>query len=797
MAERPTPHSICVCALIALHCEENSPLHEDADSESRQSVDAFLQDCLLHDSHPWSDMHCSRLSSFIGDLEAAVGSTIANKFTDWLQVAASSIDALEDLMMSLQRAVQEGSVDTVSANGIFLRQVSLGYDQLSFESVSLLWKDFYNEMEGVTDETITVEPRWPLSPTQMEAALRQECFDMGIRRTVDQSSYEEMEVEIQRVLQHNPELPYAHFLRFLNCVKHGERVGATDALHRYFDYALIYHGLPGQQQQEILQFAAILLAAMHHGFGDTVSSLLATEEAVRVAQQSKDAACVAFALGWLYSNNSTADAGSGGGKDEAGELLQRCVQRAMEGNLRPLAAGANLSLARHSLAGGRDGRRTAATAWSHLQDASTDPPTTDASNRLDRPTHMTHFQSGDEAMEVLARQRLVAAGIWDSFGLVALSGLSAQIALHCHADQILSRDVVTAIQNIARVSLFGSTSVVCVPDADDNLLASHLESTVGTSGKPPHDCIYANALAKLVGLRELLGLPVQGVFCQEIAMVLHEWAVRRGELAHAEALGVVLQSNLHPRVPNLAEVRIDVYSQKCLRLSRQGRWDESKALAKSLIGECKAHGLRMHHARLLLQLAMIHLESCPELFTSALPPLLECLTMADDFDADGLHAAALSILAQVHLRMRKPKRAIAVLQASLPTILQQEHIWIQAEAYLTLAKCYLQRAKDEATDKTPTKLLRLAARELSCSEELFRQCQDCYRLREVYYLQARVYNSLPQSQTRRDDASENFVRVSRHLTECNKPVVDDFVNSLVNSNILENLVSRSIPVAAA
>jgi hypothetical protein len=345
------------------------------------------------------------------------------------------------------------------------------------------------------------------------------------------------------------------------------------------------------------------------------------------------------------------------------------------------------------------------------------------------------------------------------------------------------------------VSMFGSTSVVCVPDTDGNLLANHLEM-VERSGKPPHDCIYANALSKLVGLRDLLGLPVQGVFCQEIAMVLHEWAVRRGELAHAEALGIVLQSNLHPRVPNLAEVRIDVYSQKCLRLSRQGRWDESKVLAKSLVEECKTHGLRMQHARLLLQLAMIHLESCPEQFTSALPPLLECLTMTDDFDADGLHAAALSILAQVHLRMRKPKRAIAVLQASLPTILQQEHVWIQAEAYLTLAKCYLQRAKDEATDKTPTKLLRLAARELSSSAELFQQCQDCYRLREVYYLQARVYNTVPQSQKLRDDASEHFVRVSRHLTKCNKPVVDDFVNSLTNSSILEKLVSRSIPITA-
>lgn len=562
-----------------------------------------------------------------------------------------------------------------------------------------------------------------------------------------------------------------------------------DALHSYFDYALIQG-----QQQEILQFAAILMAAMHHGFGDTATSLLATQEAVRIAQQSKDAACVAFALGWLYSNASATNTGGDG--NEAESLIRRCVQRAMEGNLRPLAAGASLSLAQHSL--GASGSH-AESAWTHLQDASTDPPsaTADAPNRLDRPTHMTNFESGDEAMLVLGRQRLVAAGVWDSFGLTALSAVSAKIALHCHAEHMLSRDVVTAIQNIARVALFGCESVVCLPNADANALEAYLESSVVPTPKP-RGCIYAKALERLVGLRSILDLPVHGVFCHEIALVLHEWAVRRGELAHADALGIVLQSYLHPRIPNLTEVRLDVYSQKCLRLSRQGRWADAKALLKELITESKKHGLRLHRARLLMQLAMIHLESCPDEFTAALPPLLECLTLTDECHADGLHASALSILAQVHYRMRRPKRAIVVLQAALPTILQQEHVWLQAEAYLTLSKCYLQRAKEESTkkDKTPTKLLQRAVRELAVCEKLFQQCQDCTRLREVYYLQARVFDSLPSSEALRDDASGRFVAVSSHLATCNEPVVDDFVNKLTSYSELEKLASRSVPAVS-
>lgn len=232
MAERPTPHSIAVCALIALHCEEHSPLYDNTDDESRLTVDAFLQDCLLRlnhqhlsgsSSHAWSNLHAPSLVQFLTDLGDAVGADIADKFTDWLTVAASSIDSLQDLIMSLQRDVQEGSVDAVSAAGVYIRQVCLGYDQLSFESVSLLWKDLKKEMD-CRDTPDEFQPAWPLSPSQMEAALRQECLDFGMRRTGQDETFAAKEAEIQHVLEHNPELPFVHFLSFLNCVKHGERV---------------------------------------------------------------------------------------------------------------------------------------------------------------------------------------------------------------------------------------------------------------------------------------------------------------------------------------------------------------------------------------------------------------------------------------------------------------------------------------------------------------------------------------------------------------------------------------------
>lgn len=57
-------------------------------------------------------------------------------------------------------------------------------------------------------------------------------YDLG------RKSYEETEAEVQQLLRDHPDLPRAHFLRYLNSSHHGEFTGALDAVHRYFDYSM-------------------------------------------------------------------------------------------------------------------------------------------------------------------------------------------------------------------------------------------------------------------------------------------------------------------------------------------------------------------------------------------------------------------------------------------------------------------------------------------------------------------------------------------------------------------------------
>lgn len=766
MADRPTPHSIAVCALIALHSDPSSPLHDmEFNPHEQNGLITFLEESVFGNRSSTN----AGLTPWLRQVRRRVSEEVSELVIDTLTMACESVDALVDLMESLRVAIKEGLIDALSAHGVFLRQTCLGFEELSFESVTLLWQDLKDRISQVdlleeeSKEEDTAKATWPLSTDQMERLLRQDCLNLEDGTASAEKSFESIELEIRKILEKEPELPVAYFLRYLNCLRHGERVGALDALHQYFDHAMVQHTSP----KDILQFSAILLAITHSSFGDQGLALMATEEAVRVAQQSKDAACVAFALGWLFENN-------GHGTAERRELLKRCVTRASQGRLRPLIAGGNLALAKHHV---EEDRRTPAAAWASLMKVTAEQAADNLPN-LDRPTYLSQLPK--ESMEGMARQRLVSAGIWDAFGLPALSGLSSVVALNCPED-LSSQDISMAIQNLSRLAMYGSPSSV--------LSTAKFDLRPVTNA---NDCIYARAIAMSMQLRERFGLS-GGSFddqcLHDIALVLHEWAVNRGELDDARALGVVLESYLHPGLDNYDQFMVDIYMQKCLLLSREGRWEKAREVATRLVKQCETKGLKNSHARILVQMAIIQLESNPKEFMSALPPLLEALSICERCEMHGLHAASLSILARVFLRLHNPKRSLAILKAIIPTLLQREHIWFQAEAFLTQAKCNLQLVCS-GKPTTSKRVMQAALTALEKCEVLFTRCQDFYRLREVSYLQARVSSQLGKV-SERESASKRFTDICGHLG-CRKIAPTTILDALNDPFELYKLVQRTV-----
>jgi len=853
MAQRPNPKSIGICALIALYSDPNSRLHELEDVEgstnaaSDNRVALFLDESVLgvNDTNDNHIVNCGideegddgktgaahAFTAWIFCVKRRLGTQAAELLVETLSLASESVDALMDLFESLKEAIHEGLVDSTSLHGLYLRQFCLGFDELSFESAILLWqalkervvilqREGFDEKMKVKDGTAasaenndSVVWSWPLSTEQMQSILREDCLGFeknqgtGNFRNDDkfrtdaskraQPSFEEMEVYIRKMLKNDPKLPAAHFLRYLNCLRHGERAGALDALHEYFDHSMVKRNVENNRSmlngvgsvrssKDILQFSAILLAMTHSSFGDSNLALLATEEAVRVAQQSKDAACVAFALGWLYEHH-------GQGTAERRELLRRCASRASQGQLRPLVAGAQLTLAKHVLRGGSStevntraqattmttaGERSGSsnqeggwtTYWNHLQEVIAEP-STDSSGALDRPTYLS--QNPNEVLENMALQRLVSAGLWDSLGMPALGKWASKTALN-QEDRLSYGDLIAAIQNISRSAFYGSPPIIGAKIAN-----FRQEQEITSDQAAQHTtCSYARAVSAMLQLRtelRLEGNDLEEPILHSLFLTFHEWAINRGDLDDATALQTMLDSYLHPALQNGDQLYADIRMQKYLYYCRTKNWTRAKEVGTSLIRFCEKNGLLKNQVKMLIQMAITELEADRLQSTTALSPILEALAMCEKWEMHGLHAVAMSILAQIFLRLQNPKRAIAILDATLPSLIQREHIWYQAEAYLTLSKAHLKldatkgevnaASKITQTRTTGRKRFEDALYWLNRSMHLFEECHDRHRLREVCFLKAQIYSSL-SNEKNRDAMSEKFIKLG-NARRCN------------------------------
>ncbi|KAG7362789.1 anaphase-promoting complex subunit 5-domain containing protein [Nitzschia inconspicua] len=839
MAERPNPFSIGVCALIALHSDPNSSLQDL--KVPRRTISTFLEETVRDNGIGQTPQRnhddVLSLEQWMAIIDDHMGCMVAEIIMNLLHMAAESVDALVDLFDSLSLALQQGLVDPTSVHGMYLRKVRLGFDELSFEAVTMLWRALKERVNAIQDKMhrqyqeededenqatfdFPKEWTWPLSTEQLQEILRQECLyyeldqensnpDVGNgkrRPPRARHTFEQMEVHIRKMLNKDPALPAAYFLRYLNCLRNGERVGALDALHQYFDNTLV-HQSNGKSGQEILQFSAILLAMTHSSFGDSELALMATEEAVRVAQQSKDAACVAFALGWLFEYQ-------GQGTTERRQLLQRCASNANERQLRPLVAGAHLSLARHVLevnsSGNRDivcrggdscklpvtslngglpvfnttynGSSLWQASWAHLQEVTSEPMTDQRMS--DRPTFL--YVDPKDTARATSLEHLVAAGTWNEIGLPDMSQAASMAALQS-SESLSYDDVVTAIHNLSRVTLYGT--FVGNNDKQLGILPS---------------CTFARSIHTILSLRVEFGLEqnnLEDTLLQSIALTLHEWAICRGDLEDARALQGMLDSHLHQGLDNVDQLYFDVQMQKCFYFSRTQNWEKAQNMAKSLLLFSRNTGPLSNQIRVLLVMAMMRLESDPMQCTSALTPLLEALAVADELEMHGLHAVGMSILAKIFLRLQNPSRAVAILNGVLPTLSQKEHIRFQAEAFLTLAKAHLKisasTTKDAKNTDENTPSLKYSQTQqygkalfaLERSSNLFKEAQDIFRLRECLFLQANVYSILGDLD-QREKLSEEFLQLCRRQAGGGKRM--SILDALKDPAELQRLVERSM-----
>ncbi|KAL3760597.1 hypothetical protein ACHAWU_008559 [Discostella pseudostelligera] len=631
------------------------------------------------------------------------------------------------------------------------------------------------------------------------------------------------------------------------------------------------------KESNVMQYAAILLAQTYYRFGYARLSLQATEEAIRVAQQSGDEECVCFANAWsaLVSSSLGGNGGVGANTDcgigerrsgtsvyasvggiegsgvlqhggysrplvplhaslnsrrrrrEEEALLRRCRARASERGLSLLAASTSLEMAR-LLAyrrhhgdddgegadglGGSSGREddspfgcVASSAWDSVQAAGrmfvvgSGGPSPSSTGR----GIIGHRQSGatmslafgqpaptdiydmtpTEATSILRQQNIAIAGLWESTGHISLSALSSSAALHETSGRWL--DSIVWDERGNRLSSLALNRVLSSNLNGPGLVAGTKKGNGIEESRLDHQH-FGQAYATILKSVASLGNAELLLKSSVATSTLHEWSVRSYDLSLAQGMNILLANRAAFPCPHTAaggggtlpavESTLEFLTQSS-HLSRQrGEFDKAKAFTRRACWLANQHGLLFHLGSNLLQLSLIELD-CACTATSApersLPPLLECLELSEQFSMDPLRALALSTLSKVMLCMGGGyRKARALLRASFPLVMQHGHVWFQGEAFLTLAKCYLAEATARenpnsvrAKNSTTLNLRKSALFELKRSADKFELIEDIQRLREVFYLRARVYQLLPNSRKERDDAANIFARLTVAMRE--------------------------------
>jgi Anaphase-promoting complex subunit 5 len=572
---------------------------------------------------------------------------------------------------------------------------------------------------------------------------------------------------------------------------------------------------------DILQYASILQAMMHTSFQEVHHLHHAIDEAIRVTQQqpptpptlqqqpsvpattnaantnngansSSNTVTTAtlFAMAWLaivqqyitnrhdedntYQNTSC-------NTSSTIVLLQRCIDQCRKICLDPkfnTTTQASL-LSIHLMMGIHFVHASLTNSWISHDRAITfytmDPsskkkssmnhtsPTT-SKQLYDRTIHTVHLDNESIATNVLIPQKRIASMIYYAYQEITLSISTSIEILHYylyrHPSTVTNDDmIVSAIRNVSILSsTMGSTLIGKKWIVEELQLGEDKLDTSSSS------CIYEQAIRSYIILCDTYHVSIDNQINSSIRVdlfyLLHEWAVRRNDFDHANAIMTLLENyNTNQSLQTNDTSTMMMLHQRVLSLSRQGQYDTVKQMLHKTITQCKnaiGSGQQQQQYRdltwALLQLCRTYILECNaksnhQQYTNALEPLLECLSLSKQQTIDGLYTEGLLVLSNIHLFMGQYHRTSFILRMILPTLHRSHHVSVQAEAYLLLAKCRMKQASvctndDPKQIQRRYKLLHASIDELYRSRRLYERCHDCQQLQEVHYLLAHVYHHL-------------------------------------------------------
>lgn len=632
---------------------------------------------------------------------------------------------------------------------------------------------------------------------QVEVFLKEQAglLEKGVGRMPK----EELDANLTQLEKLAPDMVRAHHLRYLNHLQQSDYPATMDNLHRYFDYSAGMGGVSAggaSCDSSVGRFQAGLLSlgSMHAHFGHVDQAMQALNEAVRIAQQYNDDACLAHALAALchmlfdvgaasetYAKGESAglrDVGTGpslGIQQQLLLLLRRCLRRALELKLPQLVAFSRLALAKFDLKhvrrfsslgglenGGQLGTsplevcRALRLSSYLLGDSISNgmsPHTGMSGNHATMNQQRGNNMNGNQPLSA-AGNMAGGGGAWTSLTrrLGRTSDTIVKLAGTSHLLRAASWELYGSVPLVRVSALIHATCYADMASSDDVLLsyvklAQHLAAFKGYAAAQPALKVTATRFPAAVNSW------VRTVQLQ----LIHDHALHRGELKLAQVACGELAASASPVIGVDMERKIEATFRHIRTLLVSGHLDEAAAVARLLFSSCYKASMQLEFVLILLLLADIH--KTADSAVTGLPYALTGLTLCQVFNLDWLQASAKVTLAELWLGLGvgHASRARLLLQQCLPMVLGHGGLELRARTNLALARCYL----SDPGFSTETQLENILDLLQQAAEE-FEILEDFALAGEAYYLQALAsyhWGSVEE----RNTASKAFQRCMQSL----------------------------------
>ncbi|XP_037391911.1 anaphase-promoting complex subunit 5 [Pygocentrus nattereri] len=634
-------------------------------------------------------------------------------------MADSELQDMEHFFTILPNAFSDSEAFKTSVVGLFMRQMLLAYNKLSFSQVYKLFRSLQQyshrggrpqcdlsaltteDMELTSNEDTSVDPmekdeldmgalhqsdlrsgetRGPLSQKQAEYFLARQAY---LLKNDENKAMKpaKLQDELNNILKFNPDFAEAHYLSYLNSMRVQDVYISTHSLLHYFD-RLILSGGEGKSNGDegygrSLRYAVLNLATLHCRFGHYQQADLALQEAIRIAQEANDHVCLQHCLSWLYTLEQMK------GSDSV-VLTEDSVKMAAHFCLPYLASLGIQSLVQQGALQGMPANK--------LLDAL-------------RGTDIMHWkQSLSELIDISLAQ---TASIWRMYGKSTMARQQAQLLLNMNSlepvnfgvQQNNTEPFAIALCHLAELhaeqGFYGAVTDI----------VKHLKQQF-----PPH-----TQHAKLWMLCDL--------------KIQFEKAMNDGKYHLAEP---------HVTAISALNATEGLYRKAQLLKALNQTSDASRVLQRVQQLSEKNKNTEMI-IRVMLATADLHWDSSG--FATALPLLLQALALARQHNLQSLESETVLHLAFTQLMLGVPEQALALVQDVLECVLAHGSVLDKARALLLAARCQAALAAT-APEEHRLRAVELCVETLGEAALYFSQLNCKQRLREVYYLQARLHHSL-------------------------------------------------------